>query len=430
MGQLRTGSRLFALMTLLGVASACGSMTGSPAASTAKHAAGTARAAPGGQIRRGTASPGGSASEVIADKEHGTAVGQKPAGGKHADLLNGVSCGGTQCVAVGAWYYGVKSERTLVEMWTGKAWSLEPSPDEPSYSALGAVSCAPTAAAASVPSAPLATSETSDGCVALGTPALAGYGSQWRAVVAPGDLTAVSCTSADACVAVGTRTARTPVFATWNGTAWHAGAMHAVPPQAEQAAIAGVSCASADNCVAVGDYSYGITAKPSPAYRDRTLAEQWNGRAWRLLPTVNVSHSNALTAVSCVSPDDCTALAESQSVPLAERWNGTAWLTTPIPPGSSTGYVQLTGVSCVSAVFCVASGTQQGQPIAESWNGGEWRLTRLPLPAVDNHSAQLTGISCASTRACMAVGVDGAAASYAELYVAGRWELSATRNPL
>lgn len=397
MRQLRTGGRVVALLALLGLAAGCGSVPGSSAATAVKAtavkgAAATTRAA--GAAATGPA--GISASEVIADKEHGIVPPVKSgAFVKHADLLNGVSCAGPQCVAVGTYYYGT-SGHTLVELWTGEAWRLEPVPGRPRDGGIG----------------------------------VTWSGGHWRIVFAPGNFGPVSCPGTDACVAVATAT-RTPVFATWNGTTWHTGVMHAPPPQAQELNLADVTCTSADNCVAVGDYAYGITAKPGPAYRDKTLAEQWNGHSWRLLPTANVSHNNQLTAVSCVSADDCTAVGtKARQYPLAEHWNGKTWRVEAMPTVSSIGYMELTSVSCPAAGFCVAAGDYQGQPVAQTWDGARWRITRLPQPPVDNHSARLNGISCASPATCVAVGVSGSAASYAELYSAGTWRLSITRNPL
>ncbi len=418
MRRLKTGGSAIALLALLGVASACGS---APASSAANHSPGAAAtASPAASLRSAsTVSPAGTVTPA------GTVSSAPGAAVKHADLLNGVSCTGPQCVAAGAWYYGTKSgEHTLVELWTGTAWSLEPSPDGPRDSMLEAVSCA---AGHLVPAVGAPT-----GCLALGAPVLAGYGSHWRVIAAPSDLSAVSCTRPEACLAVGTRSPRTPVFATWNGSAWHTGTMHAAPSQAQQATIAGVSCASADNCVAVGDYAYGITAQPSPAYRDRTLAEQWNGHSWRLLSTADVSHIDAFTGVSCASADDCTAVGSNQGqYPLAELWNGKTWRVEAVPTVSSVGYLQLTSVSCPAAAFCAAVGTYQTKPVAEMWNGIKWRLTQLPPPADSaTDGVALSSVSCATSRACAAVGTDlGTAGSFAELYAAGNWRLSATRNP-
>jgi hypothetical protein len=221
-----------------------------------------------------------------------------------------------------------------------------------------------------------------------------------------------------------------PRDASWDGRAWRAAAMPAPPQPAQSVTVAGVSCPSAQNCVAVGDYSSGAAAQPGGGFRDKILAEQWNGRSWRLLPALNVSRVDQLAAVSCPSPGNCTAVGTAaQQYPLAERWNGTAWRAEPVPAPGSVGYTKLTAVSCPSDVSCVAVGSYQGQPVAEVWNGRSWRVQRLPEPPADNYAAQLNGVACARPTACLAVGVSGSGLSYAERYNGVSWRLAATQNP-
>jgi hypothetical protein len=391
MSYLITGSRVIALLACLGLAAGCGSAATAPSSGAPATSAATvpASAAPSAAV---PAAP----------------VGAAPAAGaKRADLLNGVACAGQQCIAVGSYYDGTAASHTLVELWTGSAWRLEPSPDGPRYSALQAVSCDRAA------------------CLAVGSPVIAGTGGRWRLVSLASALTAVSCT-AGSCLAVGGTTGA-PRYASWDGRAWRAAAMRAPPQPAQSVTVAGVSCPSAADCVAVGDYSSGATAQPGGSFRDKILAEQWNGTTWRLLPTVNVGRVDELTAVSCPSPGNCTAVGTTaQQYPLAERWDGAGWRVEPVPAPGSVGYTRLTAVSCPSDVSCVAVGSYQGQPIAEVWNGRNWRVQRLPEPPTDNHSAQLDGVACARPTACLAVGVSGSGLSYAEIYNGQSWRLAVT----
>lgn len=394
MRHLITGSRVIALLACLGLAAGCGSAATGPASGDPATPAATV---PTG-VAPATAVPAASAAASAA------------AGAKRADLLNGVACASQQCIAVGSYYDGTAASHTLVELWTGSAWRLEPSPDGPRYSTLQAVSCDRAA------------------CLAVGSPVIAGTGSRWRLVSLASALTAVSCT-AGSCLAVG-GTTRTPRYASWDGRTWRAAAMHAPPQPAQSVTVAGVSCPSAADCVAVGDYSSGATAQPGGGFRDKILAEQWNGTTWRLLPAVNVGRVDQLTAVSCPSPGNCTAVGTAaQQYPLAERWNGTAWRAEPVPAPGSVGYTKLTAVSCPSDVSCVAVGSYQGQPVAEVWNGRTWRVQRLPPPPADNYAAQLNGVACARPTACLAVGVSGSGLSYAERYNGVSWRLAATQNP-
>jgi hypothetical protein len=338
------------------------------------------------------------------------------AGGKRADLLYGVSCAGRECIAVGGYYGSAGAEHTLVERWAGGAWRTLPSPDAGRfrYSSLLGVSC------------PAATS-----CVAVGSPVIVWNGARWRVTAGASPFTAVSCPAAGLCMAVGQTERGAPAYGAWNGGAWHTGTLPVPRHSGELATVAGVSCPSPRFCLAVGDYSYGATARPSSGgYRDRILAEAWNGRSWRLLPTVNVGPVDQLGAVSCTSPGNCWAVGEvGRQFPLAEHWNGTAWRARPAPAPGRIGYTQLTGVACPLAEACMAVGSYQGMPIAESWTGGAWRLLRLPSPPGGNGSSQLNGVSCGGATACMAVGVSGRGLTYAERYDGTRWQLATTQNP-
>jgi hypothetical protein len=399
--RVRRGGPVLAVLACIGVTAACGS-----GAARAPLAGGTPAASRTAVATR-SATPTGAGP---------TGAGPTGAGGvKRADLLNGVWCTGRDCVAVGGYYYGSAAEHTLVETWTGSTWQVEPSPDTARYSSLQAVSCA-----------------AATGCVAVGSPVLAWNGARWQVTMPASTLTAVSCAPGDFCMAVGLNARGAPSYALWNGRAWRTGPMVAPPQPVQATSVSGVSCTAAAQCVAVGDYSYGATAQPSAGtFRDRILAESWNGSSWRLLPTVNVGPVDRLTAVSCTSPDGCTAVGTSaQQFPLAEHWNGNRWQVQPVPAPGRIGYTQLTAVSCGPAPSCMAVGDYQGVPIAEAWDGSNWRLQPLPDPPDDHYSADLTSVSCVSAAACVAVGVSGNAQSYAELYQAGRWRLMSTQNPV
>ena len=65
--------------------------------------------------------------------------------------------------------------------------------------------------------------------------------------------------------------------------------------------LAAVSCVSANMCMATGHRLNSIGAIV-------TLAESWNGTRWSVLPTPSPgSNGNLLNGVSCASPDFCMA---------------------------------------------------------------------------------------------------------------------------
>jgi hypothetical protein len=207
----------------------------------------------------------------------------------------------------------------------------------------------------------------------------------------------VSCQAASNCIAVG---AAFHAFAWhWNGSAWALTARPALPAGARLTGLFGVSCPSALQCIAVGGKTIGFTPL-------LPLAERWDGAKWHVQPTPIPAgtFAVALDAVSCDSPNSCTAVgtANAEST-LAEHWNGTAWTIQPTPTPPHQNELTFTGVSCPSQTHCVAVGSTDSGPFAESWNGTSWKLLPVPLPAGAT-SGDLNGISCAGNATCTAVG--------------------------
>ena len=113
-----------------------------------------------------------------------------------------------------------------------------------------------------------------------------------------------------------------------------------------------VSCVSANMCMATGHRLNSIGALV-------TLAERWDGTRWSLVPSPNLGRSNnELVAVSCASAAACMAVGFTQGGPggtLAESWNGTRWSVVPTPNPGVTAHA-LNGVSCPSPGACMAAG--------------------------------------------------------------------------
>lgn len=179
-----------------------------------------------------------------------------------------------------------------------------------------------------------------------------------------------------------------------------------------------VSCASASSCMAVG---WAQHASGQPA--NITVAEQWNGSSWRVLPTPTPDQGSGgeLLGVSCVSSSDCMAVGQAliyhakgefvASYPLAEHWNGTAWAIVPTVKLAHTGAV-LNRIACTGADSCMAVGSEGGPKndtqftFAESWNGTAWKYVPTPAPLTPGGTA-LSAISCTSAASCMAAGAYG-----------------------
>ena len=209
---------------------------------------------------------------------------------------------------------GAPLAATLAEAWNGTTWSIQPTPN------------------------PAGTSE--------GLDLLAG----------------VSCRSAASCTAVGSSAAggsstTAPLGEAWNGTAWSIVRIPA--PTRFASALAGVWCGPT-TCVAAGYYRDGSGT-------GQALAEVSGGGAWAVQPAPDPSGAvpSTLAGVSCGAPTACIAVGSydnstGTSLTLAQTWNGTAWRVQHTPDPAGLRHSSLVSVSCTSASACMA------EPIAPS----------------------------------------------------------------
>jgi hypothetical protein len=358
-------------------------------------------------------------------------------------LLAGISCtSAASCTAVGSEFTTATTSREpLAEHWDGRSWSAQQMPNpivQGQGSELAAVSCTSRHACTAVGergSLPFATlAERWDGhrwavqptvnppgddkplvgvaCTAAASCTAVGYhllsrglgltlaerwnGARWVRQHTPGpptvpagagSLTAVGCSSAAACTAVGIADNVVPVIDRWNGARWavqHSPRVqHPGPGE-----LWSVSCPAAAVCVAAGDTG----ENGSPSGDAHALAERWDGRAWVIqrVPEPRGTTYSSLKGISCSSPVACTAVGEfaalgqpAATLALAERWNGKTWAIqhTPNPPhGNLPGAptATLDAVSCPSATTCVAVGRSDSGALAERWNGTTWAIQHLP----------------------------------------------------
>jgi hypothetical protein len=161
-----------------------------------------------------------------------------------------------------------------------------------------------------------------------------------------------------------------------------------VPPA--RAGLGGISCPEASFCVAVGSFA-------DPLGHLHSLAEEWNGRTWRVMPGVKGS---GLGDVSCTSIRFCMALGS----PI-QRWDGRTWTAVRTPPHLAA----MSGISCMRASFCMAVGSN-GKGTAcmtgAVWRGTAWRSMTIPFVCIGNEG--LGRVSCASASDCIAVGAQDA----------------------
>jgi len=323
--------------------------------------------------------------------------------GAVSSALYGVSCvSPADCWAVG---YSVTSTKAyaltlvLFEHWDGRKWSIVASPsDPPGTTGIGLSSIACSSGSSCVAVGDYFKK------VAPGQLTLVEQwnGSRWAVVPSPNPpreamswLTGVACSGAADCWAVGDYSYGA-IYGTftlteyWNGKTWSI-VSSPNPPNSLNISFSAVTCTSATSCVAVGDggslmFSQGTLS---------TLVESWNGKAWSIVSSPNSTSwaVNILSAVSCTASADCVAVGLSAtkmiqpSVTLAESWNGRDWaiLLSPNAPGSWANV--LSSVSCAGTKTCFAvgyfarSGTYGGSLI-ERWDGTSWSLSSTTPPLV------------------------------------------------
>jgi hypothetical protein len=360
--------------------------------------------------------------------------------------LAAVSCGSPlTCMAVGYYTDRTGGQAALAQAWNGRTWSTgrAVSPSGSSATSLTAVSC---------PSRSF--------CMAVGTWASSTSAGQttyplaevwqrgrWSVRAMPNPvtsigtvLTGVACTSAVACIAVGSFANPTETTVTlgetWNGRGWSIQRTANVPNPTSTVwgALNAIWCESAKACTAVGYYQNSLT--------QLTLAESWNGKTWSVERTPNkpAEQANALIGLSCRSARQCLAVgnyltSSGTGEPLAEAWNGRTWSVEPAPAPAGAQGSYLYGAACPSAGVCLAVGyavlANGSQALAEQWNGHAWSIKKAPPPAGSVQS-ELSGIWCQSARACVAVGDDTSAVAtrtLAEAWSGSAWSPKLTPDP-
>ncbi len=254
-----------------------------------------------------------------------------PAGAQSSNLYD-VSCAlPASCLAVGSYADRQGQVRPLAESLTGGTWKLlaPPSPQGQVTASLNGLSCAGSSCLA------VGNQQTSSGRVSVlaeiwddGT---------WQLAAPPGLAGAApavgqdaSCGGPGACVVVGyahrqNASAPLPLADLLASGRWRvAGSLSPAG-----ALLSGVSCPTQTWCTAVGN-GYGAK-QPGP------VADNWDGTAWHMSrpPAPAGARSSFLNQVSCASRTSCLAVGGSYATgrrPLAEFWNGTRWQLLPLPP--------------------------------------------------------------------------------------------------
>jgi hypothetical protein len=234
--------------------------------------------------------------------------------------------------------------------------------------------------------------------------------------------------------------------AAYAGTAAGAPSMSAAPagwtiqptPQpANGGSLYGIACPTSTRCVAVGSAG-------SPHTGVSTLAETWNGTAWTLRSTPNVTGAifDQLSDVACPTTSHCVAAgytidSAGNGSPLIEVWNGTTWNIQPAPIPAGGVDAGLTGVACPSVKMCVAVGNDGNKAGAllsftDTWNGTRWTAHLLPLPKPATRGGYPVHVTCPSVTSCVAIGhwmAQHTGGGFADVWNGTRWSTQMLPNP-
>jgi hypothetical protein len=256
-----------------------------------------------------------------------------------------------------------------------------------------------------------------------GVAALATGGTQAQDGVA----TALSCTSPGNCTAVGSYSVYDPksnTYLSWplvvsesGGAWWQAARVQGIASLSSGLGgqLAKISCASAGNCSAAGTYNG--PGNTSFAF----LVDEVNGiwGAAQALPDAGSLSSPTITALSCPSAGDCSAVGGPSGTPfILDEVNGT-WgnplvvpgLASPGAPAQASSW-SLDSLSCPAAGYCTAVGTarstsREAAAFVVTQTDGAWGNAAL-IPGQAALSATQESwsdsVSCTAVGDCTAIG--------------------------
>jgi hypothetical protein len=361
------------------------------------------------------------------------------------DNLNGDSCTGSVCMAVGNYTLGAQLAAPLAERLSGGIWATEPVPS-PAHGAnvfANEVSCASPAscllvgahwAGKSGPSANLAE---------------AWNGTSWRIVTAPAPvrkgiagLNDVACPTVRFCMAVGqsglSSRGKDSAYTWTNGTTWREIPAPRVAG-ARNSEFGALACFNARNCMAVGSYQKRLG-------HSIPFAARWHNGRWQLLatPAVRGQILTLFQSISCPAATLCIAVGNTEDSTshryyhaFAEVWSNGKWHVSTLRAAPSL----FIGVSCPARNRCFASGytfpspTTYSRALLETWNGQRWATQHAIQGPAPTSGGALMHVSCASRTDCEAVGyrfnpsTSNSTQTLAEKWTGSHWTLQATVNP-
>jgi hypothetical protein len=193
-----------------------------------------------------------------------------------------------------------------------------------------------------------------------------------------------------------------PLIERWNGARWSVVAGGSSYPPGPYNRLETVAALSPSNVWALG-----VTGRhPFPVF------EHFNGATWTIVAQPASGYDTYLDAISARASNDIWAVGGTNVTDtLIEHWDGVAWHIVPSPNVTGPGSVSnvLTGVSALGAadVWAVGGSLYNGSTystLAEHWDGSSWTIAPTPSP---QPSAALNAVSRSPGGPLFAVGWGG-----------------------
>jgi hypothetical protein len=342
-------------------------------------------------------------------------IAATPNRGNYSNELFGTAAlSPTSAWAVGSWYdVAMAAPRTLVQRWSGTAWSNVTSPNATTfYNELRDVDATSATNAWAVG---YANGSSGVNGAPRNTLAMRWNGTAWSIVATPQpgtqtrELYGVKAFSAADAWAVGwyyeTSFTAEALTMHWNGSTWSQAP--APGPGTRGNSLAAVSGVAPDDVWAVGTYNDTGDARGLV----HPLAMHYNGATWASTPMPQTAAGGYLRSVTALASNDVWAVGSKNgySTPVAYHWNGSAWTEVPTaPPGGSGGNNLFYGVAGTASdqVWAVGyrSVTGGAQPLVQRWNGTTFVNETVPLPPI---SGQLYAVAATTGPAVFAAGTQG-----------------------
>ncbi len=323
-------------------------------------------------------------------------------------------------------------EQTFIEHWNGSMWSVVPSPN------VGIFHNILNGVAAVSANDVWAVGYYVDNSNAQHTLFEHWDGTAWLVVPSPSPgtsenyLSRIAAVSANDVWAVGlycTNTGCQTLTEHWNGSMWSV--VSSPNPGTSSNELYGVAAIAANDIWAVGLYYNHNGLR-------QTLVEHWDGTAWLVVPSPNVSTlHNILDGVTAVSANDVWAVGYSSlylySYTLIEHWNGSMWSVVSSPNPSNL-YNVLKGVAAISIndVWAVGSSHDNNSPSRTDimhWDGVQWNVVPSANPSPSPYDNILLGISALSSNDIWAIGNQGGGQTLTEHYYTLCVSPTATSTP-